>query len=85
MDIEAGLYYRNIMTGKVVKVLHPEVLSGHKTWIGLPPHFAHVVYRLNDDEYPHRFEYVDRGTFTRLFEGPLDWDAAVPGWEGQKA
>jgi hypothetical protein len=75
-DIEAGLYYRHTSTGRVVKVLHPEVWPA-----GGERSLPRVVYRQNDDEYPHRFESLARVAFAELYEGPLGWDAAVPGWK----
>ncbi|GAG46035.1 unnamed protein product, partial [marine sediment metagenome] len=51
---------------------------------GAGPQGAHVVYRQNDDEYPHRYEFIERWRFEEFYEGPLAWDAAVPGWKGQK-
>jgi hypothetical protein len=72
MDLKVGFYYRHIENGVVVKVLHAAVYS-----MSVPSCPPVVVYRLNDDEYPHRFEYVFQDTFKKQFEGPLDWDVAL--------
>ena len=81
ITVTAGLYYRHTITGRVVKVLHSEVWPNPGE---APSSQSQVVYRLNDDAFPHRFESMSRAAFSRSHEGPLDWDAAIPGWKGEE-
>lgn len=72
MDLKSGCYYRLAGKSCVVKLLHTEVHSAVYPWD--PPM---VVYRFNDDEWPHRYECVLRKVFEDIYEGPLDWDEAL--------
>jgi hypothetical protein len=76
MDVTNGDYYRRKEDGAVVKVLYYEVYPyecscGIGTRWCAPPG---VLYRLNDDPYPHRREFISMEAFLNDFEGGLVWD-----------
>ncbi len=69
MEVKTGDYYRRTEDGLEVKLIHTEVFPGGA--VKGPPA---VIYRLNQDEFPHRYEWLWREAFERDFEGPLKWD-----------
>ncbi len=71
MDVTNGNYYRRKVDGAVVKVLYYEVYPYECSCgilgtdcIGK----SGIVYRLDDDEYPHRREYISAEDFLNDFE-----------------
>ncbi len=80
IDLQAGNYYRRKADNAVVKVLRIEVWP-YECTCGAPGTECEakpmVLYRLNDDEYPHRTEVVDRERFENEFDGDLIWDTVL--------
>jgi hypothetical protein len=69
MDVTNGNYYRRKIDGATVKVLYDEVWDVTSTPSECACHFPRgVVYRLDDDEYPHRREFVPMRNFLMDFE-----------------
>ncbi len=71
MDLTNGNYYRRKIDGAVVKVLYCEVYPvecscGIVGIVCSPP--AGMVYRLDDDDYPHRREFISTQDFLNDFE-----------------
>jgi hypothetical protein len=71
MDVTNGNYYRRKKDGAVVKVLYYEVYPYNCSCgtLGsqcLAP--AGIIYRLDDDEYPHRREFISTEDFLNDFE-----------------
>lgn len=71
MDLTNGNYYRRKKDGAVVKVLY-DLVYPYECSCGtlgsqcLDP--AGIIYRLDDDEYPHRREYISMQDFLNDFE-----------------
>ena len=71
MDLRNGNYYQRKKDGAVVKVLYYEVYPvecscGIEGIVCSPE--AGVIYRLDDDEYPHRREFISMQDFLNDFE-----------------
>ena len=85
MEVEAGLYYRRIEDGDIVKVLHPKVFPhecscgalGWECFGDEDDNQEVVVYRLREGKWPTRSYFAEAATFADSFEGPLDWDTAL--------
>ncbi len=69
LEIKRGEYYRRRKDSIVVKVVYDSIFS-----MNVPDAPPIVVFRHNDDAYPHRYEYVFDNLFMRRFQGPLEWD-----------
>ena len=72
MNVTNGNYYRRKKDGAVVKVLYYEVYPYHCS-CGIYHGSdcggeAGIVYRLDDDEYPHRREFISTEEFLNDFE-----------------
>lgn len=71
MDLINGNYYRHKEDGSVVKVLYYEVYPyecscGARGSQCLAK--AGIIYRLDDDDYPHRYEFISMEDFLNDFE-----------------
>lgn len=77
MDLKAGNYFRRKADRAIVKLLSTEVFP-YECFCGALGHECQpevgLVYRLNDDEYPHRYEYITVMAFLNNFEDGLVWD-----------
>lgn len=85
MKIQAGCYYRRLSDEAVVKLLYTEVWTAECS-CGFssqecPEAMPSMVYRLNDDEWPHRCEIVRRIDFETGFKGPLIWNPGISNFE----
>jgi len=84
MDLKAGNYYRRKADSAIVKVLRTEVWPNECS-CGAPGTECEakpmVLYRLNDDQYPHRTEVIVRERFDNEFVGDLVWDAVKEEFE----
>ena len=72
MDVTNGNYYRRKKDGAVVKVLYYEVYP-YVCACGILDSEclegkAGIIFRLDDDEYPHRREFISTQDFLNDFE-----------------
>jgi len=71
MDVTNGNYYRRKKDGAVVKVLYYEVYPYECSCGNLGSNCndpAGIVFRHDDDEYPHRREFISTEAFLNDFE-----------------
>jgi hypothetical protein len=77
MDVTNGNYYRRKKDGAVVKVLYYEVYPYHCSCGFLSSECdmddgAGIIFRHDDDEYPHRREFISMQDFLNDFEETLE-------------